>query len=77
MLATYRSTMAALAKVQASHPDVRVLLITGYTGPTEEVVHLPRLSKPFGRTEIADALVSVLDDSTVVRFPSEKAKRGS
>ena len=68
----------ALARqVQASHPDVRVLLITGYTGPTEEVVHLPRLSKPFGRTEIADALVSVLDDSTVVRFPSEKAKRGS
>ena len=53
------------------HPEVPVLLITGYTGASDEVRHLPRLPKPFGRAEIADALVNVLEHSTVVRFPSK------
>jgi len=62
---------AALAlRVGKTHPQLPVLLITGYTGRAEEVLHLPRLAKPFGRAEIAEALVDILDDSTVVRFPS-------
>ena len=62
---------AALAqRVGKTHPQLPVLVITGYTGRAEEVLHLPRLAKPFGRAEIAQALVDILDDSTVVRFPS-------
>jgi signal transduction histidine kinase len=57
-------------RVKKTHPELPILLITGYTGHTEEVLHLPRLAKPFGRTEIGEALVEILDDSKVVRFPS-------
>jgi hypothetical protein len=32
---------------------------------------LPRLAKPFGRAEIAEALVNILDDAKVVRFPAK------
>ena len=68
---------AALSqRIEKTHPHLPVLLITGYTGRTEEVLHLPRLSKPFGRAEIAEALVNLLDDSRVVRFPS-RAPRGT
>src|SRR5206468_2097150 len=53
---------AALARrVEKTHPELPVLLITGYTGRTEDVLHLPRLAKPFGRTEMAEALVNILD----------------
>jgi signal transduction histidine kinase/ActR/RegA family two-component response regulator len=62
-------------RVEKTHPELPVLLITGYTGRAEEVLHLPRLAKPFGRAEIAEALVNLLDDSRVVRFPS-KGPRG-
>ena len=66
---------AVLARrVAKTHPRVPVLLITGYTGRTEEVLNLPRLAKPFGRTEIAEALVDILDDSKVVRFPSKELR---
>ena len=67
---------AALARrVEQTHPQLPVLVITGYTGRTEDVLHLPRLAKPFGRVEIGDALVNILDDSKVVRFPSN-GRRG-
>jgi len=63
---------AALARrLEKSNPELPVLLITGYTGRTEEAVHLPRLAKPFGRAEIAEALVNILDDAKVVRFPAK------
>ena len=66
---------AVLARrVAKTHPRLPVLLITGYTGRTEEVLHLPRLAKPFGRSEIAEALVDILDDSKVVRFPSKELR---
>lgn len=66
---------AVLARrVAKTHPRLPVLLITGYTGRTEEVLHLPRLAKPFGRTEIAEALVDILDDSKVVRFPQKELR---
>jgi len=56
-------------------PQVPVLLITGYTGPAEDVLHLQRLAKPFGRTEIAAALAELFaDDGKVVRLPTRKQK---
>ena len=66
---------AVLARrLEKTHPRLPVLLITGYTGRTEEVLHLPRLAKPFGRTDIAEALVDILGDSKVVRFPSKESR---
>lgn len=62
-------------RVEKTHPELPVLLITGYTGHTDEVLHLPRLAKPFGRNEIAEALVGILNDSRVVRFPSKGPRR--
>jgi signal transduction histidine kinase len=56
-------------RLAKSHPGVRVLLITGYTGPAEDVLHLPRLPKPFGQSELASALASLfVDDDKVVRL---------
>ena len=60
-------------RVAASKPDVRVLLITGYTGPAEDVLNLARLSKPFGQRELASALASLFaDDGKIVRLRSRK-----
>jgi CheY-like chemotaxis protein len=58
-------------QVAELNPGVRVLLITGYTGAAEDVVDLPRLSKPFGQRELASALASLFaDDEKVVRLRS-------
>ena len=60
-------------RIAESHPAIPVLLITGYTGPADEVVNLPRLAKPFGQAEIAAALANLFtDDGKVVRFPARK-----
>ena len=61
----------ALARsVAKSFPSVPVLLITGYTGPADEVLHLARLAKPFGQADIAGALAGLFaDDDKVVRLP--------
>jgi len=60
-------------RIAQTHPDVPVLLITGYTGPTDEVLHLPRLAKPFGQADIAEALSGLFSgDEKVVRFPGRK-----
>jgi len=62
-------------RVAASHPNVPVLLITGYTGVAEDVLHLPRLSKPFGQAELASALAALFaDDEKVVRLRKPKAQ---
>jgi PAS domain S-box-containing protein len=54
-------------------PDRPVLLITGYTGSTENMLHLPRLSKPFGQAEMADALAQLFTPNpNVVRFGSQR-----
>ena len=56
-------------RLAATHKDLRVLLITGYTGAAEDVLHLPRLSKPFGQSELSMALASLFaDDDRVVRL---------
>ena len=61
---------ALARKVAETHPEVALLLITGYTGPTNDVMHLPRLPKPFGQSEIAAALAGLFaDDDKVVRLP--------
>lgn len=60
-------------RVADSHPDVPVLLITGYTGIADGVAHIPRLSKPFGQAELASALASLFtDDDKVVRLRGRK-----
>jgi signal transduction histidine kinase len=63
-------------RVAQTHPGLPVLLITGYTGPTDDVLHLPRLAKPFGQAEIAEALGGLFaDDEKVVRFPDRKPRK--
>ncbi len=63
-------------RIAQTHPDVPVLLITGYTGPTDDVLHLPSLAKPFGQAEIAEALGSLFeDDEKVVRFRGRKPSK--
>ena len=60
-------------RIAKTHPAIPVLLITGYTGPTDDVVNLPRLAKPFGHAGIAAALANLLtDDDNVVRFPARR-----
>lgn len=57
-------------RIAETQPGVSVLLITGYTGPTDDVLHLPRLAKPFGQAEISEALGDLfVGDEKVVRFP--------
>jgi len=57
-------------RLKAEHPAVPVLIITGYTGTTDDVLHLPRLAKPFGQADIAAALAELAgSDENVVRLP--------
>ena len=60
-------------RIAETHPEIPVLLITGYTGPTDDVFNIPRLAKPFGQSEIASALAHLFaDDGKVVRFPGRR-----
>jgi signal transduction histidine kinase/ActR/RegA family two-component response regulator len=62
-------------RLHAEHPAVPILIITGYTGTTDDVLHLPRLAKPFGQADIAAALAELAGtDDKVVRLP-RKAER--
>jgi len=61
------------ARLGKSHPEIPVLLVTGYMGPTDDVLHLPRLSKPFGQQAIARALAELFaGDDNVVRLHGRK-----
>jgi signal transduction histidine kinase/ActR/RegA family two-component response regulator len=63
-------------RIVQTHPKTPVLLITGYTGPTEDMVDLPRLAKPFGQAEIAAALEDLFaNDEKVVPFPGRRPSR--
>ena len=63
-------------RIAKSHPQIPILLITGYTGPTDDVLHLPRLAKPFGQAEMAAALAGLFaGDENVVRFPRRKPRK--
>jgi len=67
---------AELARqIHENHASLPVLIITGYTGISDEALNLPRLAKPFGQAEIAAALASLFSqDAKVVRFPKAVAK---
>ena len=57
------------ARIHDSRPELPVLLITGYTGANEQAHNLPRLSKPFGMYELADALAALCEpERNVVPF---------
>ena len=57
------------ANIRVSHPGLPVLLITGYTGVSEHALDLPRLSKPFGMFELADALSRLFEaEQKIVPF---------
>jgi CheY-like chemotaxis protein len=60
-------------RIEQLYPHIAVLLITGYTGGTEDVLHLARLAKPFGRAELGEALAKLVDGSKVIRFPARTA----
>ncbi len=68
---------AALSRrIAEIRPGLPVLLITGYTGPNDDVLHLPGLAKPFGQTEIAEALAGLFtDDDKIVRFPGQSQQK--
>ncbi len=60
-------------RVRERHPEIPVLLITGYAGPTDDIVDLPRLAKPFGQAEIALAMKNLFaGDENIVRFPGRR-----
>jgi signal transduction histidine kinase/CheY-like chemotaxis protein len=57
------------SRIRRVRPGLPVLLITGYTGVSEQAHDLPRLSKPFGMFELADALGALCEaDQKVVPF---------
>ena len=66
---------ALTQQIHKSFPELPVLLITGYTGPTEDVRDLPLLTKPFSQAEIAAALRSLFEDEKIVPFPRKHKKR--
>ncbi len=56
-------------RVWTTHAGMPILLITGYTGTTEDVPNLPFLAKPFGQADLAEALNRLTDaEGNVVRF---------
>jgi len=58
-------------QIHETHPSMPVLIITGYTGISDEALNLPRLAKPFGQAEIAAALANLFaGDGKVVRLPT-------
>jgi signal transduction histidine kinase/ActR/RegA family two-component response regulator len=63
-------------RLHSIRPGLPILIITGYTGTTDDVLHLPRLAKPFGQAEIAAALAVLAEgDGKVIRLPSSARPR--
>jgi signal transduction histidine kinase len=57
-------------------PSLPILIITGYTGISDQELDLPKLAKPFGQADLAAALASLMaGDGKVIRFPA-RAKAG-
>lgn len=50
-------------RVRVHHPKMPILLITGYTGTTEEVHEFPVLAKPFGQASLAEAVNALIGAS--------------
>ena len=49
------------ARLHQARPGLPILLISGYTGIADPIAGLPRLNKPFGLAELADALRRATD----------------
>ena len=64
-------------RVRATHPGMPILLISGYTGAADPIEGLPRLNKPFGLAELADALRRATEqpDNVVPLRPYREGKR--
>ena len=48
-------------RVRQLRPHVPVLVVTGYTGTTEDISEFPRLAKPFNQADIAGALAELVN----------------
>jgi signal transduction histidine kinase/ActR/RegA family two-component response regulator len=62
-------------RIRESQPSLPVLIITGYTGITDDPRNLPRLAKPFGQAEIALALANLLEGGQGGTVPEASAER--
>lgn len=49
------------ARIRATRPELPILLISGYTGAAGPIESMPRLNKPFGLAELAEALRRLAD----------------
>ena len=63
--------------VRELRPDMPILLISGYTGAADPIEGLPRLNKPFGLAELADALRRATEpaDNVVPLGPYRRARQ--
>jgi CheY-like chemotaxis protein len=62
-----------IRRVRDLHPDMGLLLITGYTGVTDETLEVASLPKPFGQSELAAALAELFkQDDNVIQFAKPK-----
>ena len=58
------------AQARRLRPDLPVLLITGYTGAAEVTPDLPRLDKPFRRSDLIDAIDRLVNPrANILAFP--------
>ena len=64
-------------RIRKARPDMPILLISGYTGAADPIDGLPRLNKPFGLAELADALRRATDlpDNVVALAPYRRGKQ--
>ena len=53
-------------RIRLVHPDLPILLITGYAGEEDTAVDLPRVDKPFGIAELAMAIARLMAPDTNV-----------
>ena len=63
-------------RVREMHPDLPVLLITGYAGGDDNSPDLPRLAKPFGQAGLASAIAQLVQPGgNVVRLSTRGRPR--
>ena len=60
-------------RVRETRPSLPMLLISGYTGAADPIEGLPRLDKPFGLVELAEALRVLQDPAGAAPAPDMPA----
>jgi signal transduction histidine kinase/CheY-like chemotaxis protein len=64
-------------RVGRLRPLVPVLIVTGYTGTTEDISEFPRLAKPFNQADLAGALAELFEgQGNVVPLRTRRAEAG-